>query len=65
MTSQTKTPQVPHLTPELIDWLDYTTRFPLPDPNISERMLWVGVGQRRVYENLKAAYDTQMNRGLT
>lgn len=65
MHSQSKTPQVPHLTPELIAWLDKLTYFPTPDPNIPERMLWVRVGERRVFENLKAAFDLQQNKGLT
>ena len=51
--------QVPYLTPDLIEWLDRVTHFPTPDPNIPERMLWVRVGERRVFENLKAAYEMQ------
>lgn len=49
----------PHISAELIDWLDQL--FPLQSPELddSERVIFHSVGQRSVVEHLRAIHNEQ------
>jgi len=54
----------PVIDANLIRWLTTTNPQRLPDPNQSERELWMEVGKQRLIRTLMSQYEAQQLRGV-
>jgi hypothetical protein len=54
-----------NMTPDLMWAIDRQCQAFLPDPSWSDKELWIRVGERRVIERIKAAYEAAQSAKTT
>jgi hypothetical protein len=53
--------QFPRTVPEFIEWLDQVYPHRCPNPQDSEREIWMKAGERRLVDSLKFQYQRHLD----
>ena len=57
-------PTVPYFTKEQLDYLNRLYPERCPEPNATDREIWMQVGQRQVVRHIEKQYQNQVERQI-